>query len=485
MAMHRTGLLRSSELCGACHQKNWGLAQNGRRWLPGPDEFHEWQESRFSGQSLFVAGPEEARGCTGCHDPHGGAPPSRPPAVAVELFLRGTESDGRPSLTRAESAPVALQTWRLRPRQPLLLEVVVANEGVGHDFPAGMPDLRETWLEVEVLDSAGKPVLENGRAAADTELSPATFVFRLDARDAGGKPITHGDLDRMDSLASWRRISPGGAVLARYALRVPEAGVGGIRARLRRRVRPAFRRWCAGLGDEQRVLAERTVVRGRTVAPDSVAWRRYGVALMGEKAYPFALAALRHSIYFGPGGPEADLILGQIHLEEGNLMAARQQFGRLAETGLDRARAWEGAVLRRMGLYSEATHRLAPLSRRYPRDRRLRFELGLTFLAQLRNEAALREFDAMLAVDPTDPAAHYNRMLCLQRLNDLPGVRREEALYKLLAAPEGGRAPAGTVPLAGRTPAGTAPMPLEPPGPPLTPIASPATEYAPRLGGPR
>jgi Flp pilus assembly protein TadD len=98
-----------------------------------------------------------------------------------------------------------------------------------------------------------------------------------------------------------------------------------------------------------------------------------------------------------------------------------------------RARAWEGAVLRLTGQYAQAAALLEPLTRRYPRDRRLRFELGRTRMEQLRNREAAREFEAMLAVDPTDVSGHYSLMLCLQRLKQFTDARREETIYRLLS----------------------------------------------------
>ena len=89
-----------------------------------------------------------------------------------------------------------------------------------------------------------------------------------------------------------------------------------------------------------------------------------------------------------------------------------------AVTG-ERARAWQGAVLRQMGQPDRALALLAPLTRRYPRDRRLRFEIGQANMAQLRHDAAAAQFEALLDVDPTDVSGHWNLMLCRQRLNQL------------------------------------------------------------------
>src|SRR5207302_12660 len=76
---------------------------------------------------------------------------------------------------------------------------------------------------------------------------------------------------------------------------------------------------------------------------------------------------------------------------------------------------------------------LEPLARRFPRDTRLRSELGLAYLGELRNQDAAAQFGALLAVDPLDSAAHYNLMVCERRLNQVADARREETIYRLFS----------------------------------------------------
>jgi tetratricopeptide (TPR) repeat protein len=123
---------------------------------------------------------------------------------------------------------------------------------------------------------------------------------------------------------------------------------------------------------------------------------------------------------------------------EGDLLGARESFERAAALpgGEERGRAWQAKALRESGQPVEAAALLEPLARRFPRDRRVRFELGVTYMAELRSADAAREFEAILAVDPTDYSAHYNLMLCRQRLNQVPEARREEAMYRVLAREE-------------------------------------------------
>jgi tetratricopeptide (TPR) repeat protein len=432
----RPSLHRSAELCGACHRKNWNLPQNGFHWQPGPDEQGQWQTSRYAPSSLFAAGERaRPRGCQSCHDAH--ATPPRTPAgrasaLDLALFLRRGPA-GR-LVDRIADAPPP------RPGEPLLLDVVVRNTGIGHDFPTGMPDLQESWLEVTLLDRAGRARFSSGQTASGAPLAASSHVYRLVARDRATRPVLHGNLDEMVSVAEWRRIPAGGADVARFAFQAPPEGVGTVRVRLLRRRRPDFSRWVGeALQREPDVLAqvESSSPEANSEAParvvaDAEQWRSYGAALAGVKAYPEALQALARAQQARPGEVETLVALGRVYLDDGDLLAAREQFRQAGPGDPDRARAWEGAVLRRMGQGDQAATLLEPLVRRFPRDLRLRFELGSAYLAALRNADAAHQFEAMLDVDPIDVSAHYNLMLCLQRLNRLTDARREETIYRLL-----------------------------------------------------
>lgn len=423
----RPELHQSAEFCGGCHRKNWSLPQNQYRWMPGPDEYREWQTSRFSGASLFAPGePVDRRSCVGCHDPHGSGG-RRDTALEIDLFFRQAGPD------RESVAPLE-QSTPLRTGERSFLDVVVANTGIGHDFPFGMPDLNEAWLEVRALDRAGRLLGSSGLERPDGSLQGAPHRYHLTGLKRGGQPVAHGDLDQMVAVGEWRRIPAGRADLARYRLPGGAAAPVSISVRLLRRRRPEFSRWAGEPpGRTEELASVRSTIgrpEGRTAPDDEGRWRHYGTALAAVRSYPHAIQALQRALTAGGNGLEARLALGQVYLEEGDLLAAQEQFARV---GGPRGRAWEGAVLRQMGQPERAVALLEPLAGRFPRDLRLRFELGQAYMAQLRHDRAAREFTAMLDVDPVDVSAHYNLMLSLQRLNQLTDARREEAIYRLLA----------------------------------------------------
>src|SRR5690606_21519912 len=148
--------------------------------------------------------------------------------------------------------------------------------------------------------------------------------------------------------------------------------------------------------------------------------------LIRVKAYPQAIQALNRALSRNPTDLETLLALGRVFLEEGDLLAAREQYRRAAATAPGDARpaAWDAQIERRTGQPEAAARRLAPLVRTYPRDVELRFELRTALMDQLRNAEAAREFEAMLAVDPLERRAHFYLMLCRQRLIQLSVARR-------------------------------------------------------------
>jgi tetratricopeptide (TPR) repeat protein len=427
------GLQRSAEFCAACHRKNWSLPQNEYRWMPGPDEYAEWQGSRFGEGALYAVGQTGPRACVSCHDPHGGrTPPEAPtdPPLTLGLFLAAA-GPGREPVEAVESLPAGTRAR---------LDVVVRNAGIGHTFPTGMPDLWETWLEVRVYDRAGKLAAGSGAWSQAGPTDPDAHRYQLDALDRDGRPIRHGSLDEMVAVAEWRRIAPGEADLARYGLVVPEGGISRLAVRLLRRRRPEFARWAGEPRRPVQVLAERSMEANARVPVTPPRWREYGMALGRVKAYTEATRALLRALSVRGDDAETRLALGRVYLDEGDLLAAREQFAAAGHgPEAERAAAWEAAVLRQMGQPAQAAAMLERQRPGHPRDRQLHYELGRAYMDQLRNEEAAREFQALLTVDPTDVSGHYNLMLCWQRLNRAPEARREEDLYRLLAGDDTAR----------------------------------------------
>ncbi|HEU4753609.1 MAG TPA: hypothetical protein VFU47_10920, partial [Armatimonadota bacterium] len=192
----RPELHRSAAFCAACHRKNFNLPQNGFRWVPGPDEYQDWASSAYSGSALYAASIDGGpKSCLGCHSAHRGntpLPSTQHPAPASPLTL---DLFFRAAATGAPSAEVVGRSAPPRPGARAYLDVVVRNRGIGHDFPTGMPDLWNTWLEVEVRDARGRVVGSSGSPRARDR--NAAHGYRLRPLDRSGRPVPPGRLDEM------------------------------------------------------------------------------------------------------------------------------------------------------------------------------------------------------------------------------------------------------------------------------------------------
>ena len=86
-------------------------------------------------------------------------------------------------------------------------------------------------------------------------------------------------------------------------------------------------------------------------------------------------------------------------------------------------------VQKAYGKYDDALEHLRAAALQFPRDRRVRNEIGRLLYLQRKYEAALAEFQKTLAVDPEDLEAHYNMMLCYRALKNEVMAAKEQKLY--------------------------------------------------------
>jgi tetratricopeptide (TPR) repeat protein len=507
-APHRAAFLKpelqpTPEFCSACHRMSFNVPQNHYKFLPGMDEYGAWQESPVSGRSIhgiqLAARPQT---CVGCHMPPvrdrpggrshaflGGntALPAlrgdraqlaaterflRSGALSVDLFALRRSLPGRPHQEELR-APLEDASLPLRPGESVVVDVVVRNRGVGHDFPAGSGDLRDVWLAVALADVTGRPLAASGLIDGDGAVDPEAHAYRLIALDRMGRRIDRNNLDEMVTVVApssprtipagevdLRTIPAGESDLARYRFTVPRmAGRLQLTARLlHRAVNPGFARWALRHGPDRpplpvTLLAEDSLTF--VVAPAPVALTRvpapapgreaqamrfydYGVALLRQSDLARAAGAMRRAAELLPRRPEGPLGLGRVYLEEGDLIAARDQFLaglRLAPRDA-RARLFLGRTYRKMGQYDGALAILQPLAAQFPRDRALQFEIGQCQFQRGRYEEASEAFTRMLDVDPNELAAHYNLMSCNRQLHRFPEARREEAIYRYLKEDE-------------------------------------------------
>lgn len=424
-----------------------------------------------------IAGAIRDHACLGRATPQSRAGDERP--LRVEIFaLRRAQTAAQGGQERLD-APLARAPTVVSPGQTVTVDVLVENVGIGHAFPTGVPDLREAWLHFTVSDARGRLRFQSGTADSpapegvdsrqDTTMrarntqhvtgTTATTAHRygLLALDRTGQPLDRGNLFDMVAPIFRRLIAPGEGDLARYRFTIPHDTGGRLRLAVRlryRRVGAAFAQRAApqqsSSSNQPVTLAEHKAVL--TVAEERGAPARlpvsarddasqdaprlyaYGVALLLQRDYARARRAFQQAASLAARQPEPLIALGRTYLEEGDLLAARVQLQRALNLapGSPSAQAWLGRTYRFMGQYENALALLRPLAERYPRDRLLWFDLGLSHFLNGNREAAVECFQRMLDIDPDDAAAHFNLIRCYRALGRVSDARREEAIFHTL-----------------------------------------------------
>lgn len=127
--------LRSSDLCGTCHQLSWPDSDR-----PFYDTWGEWKASAYA-----TAGVQ----CQACHmAPAAGA---AQPGVHAAVASHGSPT----TIQRALTALLHLPDAHITRGQPSDVRVTVVNTGAGHSVPTGNP-FKSWTLELVAVDAAGK-----------------------------------------------------------------------------------------------------------------------------------------------------------------------------------------------------------------------------------------------------------------------------------------------------------------------------------------
>ena len=289
LARHRArvggAVLREPALCGSCHRAFLDGTTGNSHFLPGMDDLGAWRSSTYGGSEaalLEPADPPELQDCGACHLPEVGAVRRGP--FAREGRTRSHRMAGGQTALAAQAGPpqraateqmlgraasidvavaevigsdgVSIHHYpadgaAVSPRDRVLLDVVLRNQGVGHRFPGGVRDTQDTWVELTVRDAAGRSIAEAGTSHETQSDSTAYRLFTGfvdDSAEIEERHLVH----RFRTRAIERTIAPRDAALVRYEFTVPSHATGPLRveARLRhRRHSLAFARFvCAEMG---------------------------------------------------------------------------------------------------------------------------------------------------------------------------------------------------------------------------------------------
>lgn len=460
-------LLKKPEFCAACHKSAIVPELNGRKWFRTFSVYDEWQQSAFSKQTVQPLSVRPYQDCQSCHMPRqestGYALHRWPGAntaiaahygwsqqlkatsdflqkdvVSVDIFALHSKTGSRPETL----APLA-QATEISPGQTVSVDVVVANRGVGHTFPAELRDMFEAWLEFEATDAAGKVLLHSGAVRRDGTLEWSAHAYRTVPVTDDGQAIDRHDIWRTRVGAFDRQIPAGRADVGRFSFVVPGEARGPIRlvARLNyRRFNSRFIDWVqrsqpvkqspvvqmsSATVTFQVTNQRRPETKGATKNPAAAAelrkrWRTYGVALFDQQQYEAAVDAFEQARILAPrdSADEAascvDLALAYMRLERAGtsqvvLAKANQCIARALEIAPNdgRARFYRALVNIKQFSYTEALTDLETLAREHPQDRQVWGQLASLYLLQRRDKDAQLAYEHVLTIDSDDTETHF------------------------------------------------------------------------------
>ena len=381
-----------------------------------------------------------------------------------------------------------------------LIEVVVRTRGVGHQFPAGTIDAFDIWLEVKATDENGKIVFWNGRIAApdgNGPVDPKAHFYRGYMLDAHGNLINKRNAWAMRTVLYSRTIPPGAADTVRYRFEIPPdcGNILSLEAKLNyRKFNWWHTQWAyAGVRDPEdknyqvdkgyddgkwvwkgdtsdvagkikaipnlpitvmaEVKATLRVKQEDQNVPKQKAdienarerWNDYGIGLLLQGDLRAAQTAFKEVTKIDSDYLDGWVNIARCRIKEGNMQGAEVMLNRafeiqktLSPDNLHRAKVhyFYALVQESYGNYDIAIEHLQRAISQFPRDTRVRNELGRMHFLKREYEAALVQFQKTFEVDPEDLDAHYNMMRCYRALKNLSMAEKSQKLYLRFKADE-------------------------------------------------
>jgi len=351
----------------------------------------------------------------------------------------------------------------------VVLDLVVRNRGTGHSFPGGTLDSNEGWLDVRLLDEAGRVVARSGALDEDGHLDPSAHVYRALFVDSAGRPIDRRNPQDIRALVFANAIGPGTANLAHYRLSVP-GRAGRYTLDVRLQWRKFNRRYSEFVFDmvpeafpghtEAPRLPVTTVARAELVLdvgvdsadratqtsaeagsaemPEWSRWNDFGIASLREGTTRAARQAFASVDELAPSRPDGPMNLARVALAEGDVRSALSHLEEAERRAPGDARiAWlRGEAHLADGSYEEAVRAYRRTLVDFPRHRASLMGLGRALYLDGRHEAALTALEELLAIDPEARAAWYHKMLVLRSLDRAAEADAAEAMVEYLRVDE-------------------------------------------------
>ena len=174
-------------------------------------------------------------------------------------------------------------------------------------------------------------------------------------------------------------------------------------------------------------------------------WNDYGIGLLLQGDLRAAQTAFLNVTEIDPGYLDGWVNVARCRIKAGDMQAAEA----MLKTAFDiqktlppenphRAKVhyFYALVQEAYGNYDAAIQHLQHATAQFPRDTRVRNQLGRMHFLKREYDTALAQFQKTLAVDPEDLDAHYNMMRCYRALKNLPMAAISQKLYLRFKADE-------------------------------------------------
>lgn len=475
-------IYQSPEFCSACHKANLPVMLNDYKWIRAFSTYDEWQLSKYSNQNPLVFYTADYTTCQGCHMKREPTTLPEPGAkkgmfashrwlagnTAVPFyygfedqlqktidFLRtgnylnvdvfGIKTAGSDEL----AGPLGSVPFKVDPRQPLEVYVVVQNKAIGHSLLPEVRDLYEAWVAFTVTDAVGKKVYESGYLKPDGTLDPGAHSFVNKPVDSKGEFVDNHRVWTIHSVAYDNTVQSGRSALIRYRFHVPQTAAWPIKvtASIRyRHLRQTYLNNVLGtdhpaypvveLSSRSRVIdAGENGITAPLPAdnPDWMRWNNLGIGYLDELQYADAQYAFAQVTRLRPDYKDGYINVALNYIEWEKYAQARAPLEKALTLAPRDARAmyYLAIVERREGHPEQAIADLESVVAQYPRARDALRELGISYYQQHRAEDAVATFKRLQDVDPDDLAAHYNLAVLYRRLGMKAEAAKESAQYAM------------------------------------------------------
>jgi hypothetical protein len=336
--LHKRSMLkpfhRTAEFCQVCHKVALPPEVNSYKWTRGQNHYDSWHNSGASGfaaRSFYH--PAQAKKCAECHMPDldsqdfgtrngklrnhlflgaNTALPALRMHLGEKTYLApiGDEEDvirRHQEFLRDKKMRVDLFALRekgeidgalkvladplpeLEPGQTYLLEVVVRNLGVGHEFTQGTADSNEVWLHLH--SKGGSLLADSGGIDEHGYGDPWAHYLNAVILDRKGQRIDRRNAKDIFVPLFNHQIGPSTSQVVHYRLTVPENQTEPITIDLALKYRKFDRIYQDFFMDRRRVpLAGALAGGGATNPLGALGWARVGEAGGGPELPVIAIA---------------------------------------------------------------------------------------------------------------------------------------------------------------------------------------------------